>query len=82
MVMMRNRLERLKGGVGNDSLRVLETTKTVGAAATYTYEAYIWCERFVHAPVCRFRDTNADGTADETLYATTDANSGDTILNS
>jgi RHS repeat-associated protein len=79
MVMMRNRLGWLKGGGGDDSLRVLETTKDTGSGAGI-YEAYVWCERFVHAPICRFRDTNADGTADETLYATTDANFNITAL--
>jgi len=41
---------------------------------------YIWDIRYVDAPVVRFRDTNGDGTADDTLYYCTDANMNVTAL--
>ena len=58
-----------------DSLCVLEVRKN-GVA----YKQFVWDQRFVHAPVCRMRDKNLDGTFDETLYATTDGNYNVTAL--
>jgi len=41
---------------------------------------YIWDIRYIDAPVVRFRDTNGDGTADDTLYYCNDANMNVTAL--
>jgi RHS repeat-associated protein len=41
---------------------------------------YIWDMRYIDAPVVRFRDTNGDGTADDTLYYCNDANMNVTAL--
>jgi RHS repeat-associated protein len=41
---------------------------------------YVWDIRYIDAPVVRFRDTNGDGTADDTLYYCTDANMNATAL--
>jgi RHS repeat-associated protein len=43
-------------------------------------EQYIWDIRYVDAPVLRFQDTNTDGTIDNTLYYTNDANMNVTAL--
>jgi RHS repeat-associated protein len=43
-------------------------------------EQYIWDIRYVDAPVLRFQDTNNDGTVDNTLYYTNDANFNVTSL--
>jgi hypothetical protein len=56
---------------------VLETRKN---GDVDPYKQYVWCERFVHAPAVRFRDTNLDGTVDDTLFAATDANFNVTAL--
>jgi len=41
---------------------------------------YVWDIRYIDAPVVRFRDTNGDGTADDTLYYCNDANMNVTAL--
>ncbi|MCC7408891.1 MAG: RHS repeat-associated core domain-containing protein [Phycisphaeraceae bacterium] len=43
-------------------------------------ERYIWSKRYIDAPVLTFRDTNVDGTVDQTLYYLTDANMNVTAL--
>jgi RHS repeat-associated protein len=43
-------------------------------------EQYVWDLRYVDAPVLRFQDTNTDGTVDNTLYYTNDANFNVTAL--
>jgi RHS repeat-associated protein len=43
-------------------------------------EEYIWSERYSDSPVLRFRDTDNNGSMDETLYYTTDANNNVTSL--
>jgi hypothetical protein len=35
---------------------------------------YVWDLRYIDTPILRDRDTNGDGTMDERLYYTTDAN--------
>ena len=44
------------------------------------YEQYVWDIRYVDAPVLRFHDGDTDGTIDDTLYYTTDANMNVTAL--
>ena len=58
----------------NFTWQVIEVDKTPSGGSSYTYKQYVWGRRYIDAPVCRFRDTNADGTLDETLYYTEDAN--------
>jgi RHS repeat-associated protein len=43
-------------------------------------EQYVWDLRYVDAPVLRFQDTNTDGTVDNTLDYTNDANFNVTAL--
>jgi RHS repeat-associated protein len=43
-------------------------------------EQYIWDIRYVDAPVVRFQDADTDGTVDNTLYYTNDANMNVTAL--
>jgi len=64
----------------NEAWQVLEEQKTVGTGSAATYAQYVWDPRYIDTPVCRFRDSNADGTLDETLYYTTDANMNVTAL--
>ena len=50
-------------------------------AASGTNVQYVWDQRYIDAPVCRFRDTDADGVPDdETLYYCNDANMNVTAL--
>jgi len=46
------------------------------------YEQFVWGVRYVHGPVLRWRDTTSppDGSVDETLYYTGDANFNVTAL--
>jgi hypothetical protein len=67
-----------KAGVPND-WQVCEVRKTVGET-THPYKQYVWGIRYVHAAICRFRDTNFDGTLDENVYYTQDANYNATSL--
>ena len=50
----------------------------------FPYEVYVWGQRYIDAPVVRYRDTAApnweDGSLDEKLYYTTDANMNVTAL--
>jgi RHS repeat-associated protein len=55
----------------NESWQVLETRKN---ADTDPLEQYVWDIRYIDAPVLRWRDSNTDGTVDDTLYYTNDAN--------
>jgi RHS repeat-associated protein len=41
---------------------------------------YAWCERYIDAPILRWRDSNTDGTVDDTLYYTNDANMNVTAM--
>jgi RHS repeat-associated protein len=43
-------------------------------------EQYVWDLSYVDAPILRYRDANTDGTVDDTLYATFDANFNVTAL--
>ena len=68
----------------NTGWRILEIRKD---SDTDPYEQYVWGIRYVHSPVCRFRDGNIDGdyedTGDDTddnLYFTNDANFNVTAL--
>ncbi len=45
-----------------------------GGGGAASYAQYVWDPRYIDAPVCRFRDSNADGSLDETLYYAQDAN--------
>jgi RHS repeat-associated protein len=64
----------------NEGKQVLEERKTVGQGSTQTYAQYIWDGRYVHSPACRFRDSDGNGSLDETLYYTNDANFNVTAL--
>ncbi len=57
----------------NEAWQVLEEQRTI-SGSTATYAQYVWDPRYIDAPVCRFRDSNADGSLDETLYYAQDAN--------
>jgi len=62
----------------NTAWQVLETRRS-----DYTndpYEQYVWDVRYIDAPVLRDRDSNDNGTLDETVYYTTDANMNVTAL--
>ena len=66
----------------NEAWQVLEEQQTMGTGSTTTYAQYVWDPRYIDAPVCRFRDANAnpsDG-LEETLYYTNDANFNVTAL--
>jgi RHS repeat-associated protein len=65
---------RSLGGAG---WQLLETRTAADADPS---EQYIWDLRYVDAPVLRFQDTNTDGTVDNTLYYTNDANFNVTAL--
>jgi RHS repeat-associated protein len=67
-----------KSGVAND-WQVCEVRKTVGET-THPYKQYVWGIRYVHAAICRFRDTDFNGTMDENVYYTQDANFNTTSL--
>jgi RHS repeat-associated protein len=75
----------------NNQWQNLEVRKDAGKAragsppaepdlATTLNEQYVWSARYVDAPVLRDRDTDGNGTLDETLYYTTDGNSNITAL--
>jgi RHS repeat-associated protein len=64
----------------NEAGQVLEERKTVGGGATQTYAQYIWDGRYIHSPSCRFRDSDDNGSLDETLYYCNDANFNVTAL--
>ena len=55
----------------NDSNQLLEVRKNGSANA---YEQYVYDQRYIDAPVMVYRDTNTDGTVDQKLYITQDAN--------
>ena len=55
----------------NPARQVLETRKNGSANP---YKQYVWGLRYVHSPVCRFYDPEADGANVEKLYYTNDAN--------
>ena len=44
------------------------------------YEQYVWGLRYIHSPVCRWRDADTDGASIQTLYYTNDANFNVTAL--
>jgi hypothetical protein len=54
----------------NDNWQLLETRSNTSSAAS---EQYVWDPRYIDAPVLRQRDTDSDGSPDETLYYTSDA---------
>ncbi len=60
--------------------RVLEEQAAVGGGGADSYAQYVWDPRYIDAPVCRFRDSDADGSLDETLYYCEDANFNITAL--
>jgi len=64
----------------NEGRQVLEERKTIGQGSTQTYAQYVWDGRYVHSPACRFRDSDGNGSLDETLYYTNDANFNITAL--
>jgi RHS repeat-associated protein len=69
----------------NESWQVLEERKSLNqtdtsSVATSTYIQNLWDIRYIDAMVCRWRDTNSDGTLDETLYYCNDANMNVTAL--
>jgi RHS repeat-associated protein len=57
--------------------QILETRKNGSASP---YEQHVWGLRYVHSPVCRWYDENADGQDVETHYYTNDANFNVTAL--
>ncbi len=61
----------------NDDWQVVEVRRDGDANPL---EQYVWDERYVDSPVVRFHDGDTDGTIDDTLYYTTDANMNVTAL--
>jgi len=51
-----------------------------GGDADHPLKQFVWDVRYVDAPVLRFHDGDTDGTIDDTLYYTTDANMNVTAL--
>ena len=51
-----------------------------GGDAVNPLKQFVWDLRYVDAPVVRFHDADTDGTIDDTLYYTTDANMNVTAL--
>jgi RHS repeat-associated protein len=69
----------------NDSWQILEERRSLNqtdtsSVATSTYIQNLWDIRYIDAMACRWRDTNSDGTLDETLYYCNDANMNVTAL--
>ncbi len=71
----------------NEQWQVLEERRELAGDQMRLYAEYVWCVRYIDSPIVRFRDSNADdgetapdGTLDETLYYTTDANMNVTAL--
>jgi hypothetical protein len=61
----------------NENWQVLEVRKNGSANPL---EQWVWDQRYIDAPVLRWHDSNTDGTVDDTLYATNDANMNVTAL--
>jgi len=63
----------------NEGYQELETRRN---GSSNPYQQYVWDQRFIDTPIVRYRDVNGhgnststgDGTLEETLYATYDAN--------
>ena len=62
----------------NASWQILEVHRSDYTNAPY--EQLVWSARYIDAPVLRDRDTDDDGTLDETLHYTNDANMNVTAL--
>jgi RHS repeat-associated protein len=67
--------ERFAGGVSDASK---DTQTTVDGAAAKVQ--WLWDVRYIDAPVLRWRDTDSNGSLDETLYYCNDANMNVTAL--
>jgi RHS repeat-associated protein len=61
----------------NESWQVLEVRK--GGSAN-SYEQYVWGAQYIDAPVVRFQDSDTNGTLNNTLYYTYDAQFNVTAL--
>ena len=61
----------------NESWQVLEVRK--GGSAN-SYEQYVWGVQYIDAPVVRFQDSDTNGTLNNTLYYTYDAQFNVTAL--
>jgi YD repeat-containing protein len=61
----------------NENWQVLEVRKN---GSSNPLEQWVWDQRYIDAPVLRWHDSNTDGTVDDTLYATNDANMNVTAL--
>ncbi|MCD6304199.1 MAG: RHS repeat-associated core domain-containing protein, partial [Planctomycetes bacterium] len=61
----------------SDAWQVVEVRKDGDADPL---KQFIWDQRYVDSPVVRFHDGDTDGTIDDTLYYTTDANFNVTAL--
>ncbi|MFO8014092.1 MAG: hypothetical protein R6X20_12400 [Phycisphaerae bacterium] len=62
----------------NTQWQVLEVHE--GGDAANPLKQFVWDVRYVDSPVVRFHDADTDGTIDDTLYYTTDANMNVTAL--
>ena len=62
----------------NTAWQVLEVHE--GGDADHPLKQFVWDLRYVDSLVVRFRDAGTDGTIDDTLYYTTDANMNVTAL--
>jgi YD repeat-containing protein len=61
----------------NDGYQHLEVRKN---ADTDSLEHYVWDISYIDAPLIWFRDSNVDGTVDDTMYPARDANFNVTAL--
>ena len=61
----------------NNDWQLLEVRKD---SDTDPLKQYVWGQRYIDAPVCRFRDDDTDGNDIETVYYTNDANMNVTAL--
>jgi len=62
----------------NTQWQVLEVHE--GGDADHPLKQFVWDIRYIDAPVVRFHDGDTNGTIDDTLYYTTDANMNVTAL--
>jgi len=58
----------------NESWQMLEVRRTPAGGPEIVYKQYVWDIRYIDAPVLRWRDSDTDGTVDDTFYYTNDAN--------
>ena len=76
----RNSGGRRCGGLPAVGQEVGQAVGRVGGDADHPLKQVVWDIRYIDAPVVRFHDGDTNGTIDDTLYYTTDANMNVTAL--